>query len=405
MNSAYLNNERSIPLHLPLAHAFGVNQAIILQQIRFWMSHYEITETKKPKEKRQHFHEGRWWVYNTYEQWQADNFGFWSTRTIQRYITDLEERGVLISGEFNKNSGDRTKWYTIDFEEMDKIVAETLDDTPTPPGQDDETPISTTCPDHLDKLSCSNKDTESTYIDHPIEELSNDNSLNIDAQSVETPSRRASDEKPMPPDDPPTSNKFEVGQTVYVWSDVFRKQIECTVIRETEKQVRVRSSVKRAFQTQKGKFVEEFSRGKANVSAEPKQFDTLADYPPQTQEILHHVWGVKDGEGIPGQTAQKANTIMSMLKNRYAPVGTVPDAEELNDVFEWAKKQDPYFAKGKYKDFDKITDFVRQYRLEFGEDNSTSFTPPPYDDFDNVMVPAPPCPVGKVDAAGYPIDR
>lgn len=160
--SEYLENERSIPLYPALAHTFGVNAAIILQQIRYWMITFEKAEQGLPIEKRLHFHNDRWWVYNTYEQWQSDNFGFWSKRTIQRHINTLEMCGVLLADEFNKSAGDRTKWYTIDFDEMDRLVRQNTDEL-TPSGQNDEM-VSSTCLDHLDKVahSITETTTEST---------------------------------------------------------------------------------------------------------------------------------------------------------------------------------------------------------------------------------------------------
>lgn len=160
-NSAFLENERSIPLYPALAHAFGVQCAIILQQIRYWMMTYRQAETQLSEKDRLHFHEGRWWVYNTYEQWQRDNFGFWSKRTIQRHISALETMGVLLSGEFNKSTGDRTKWYTIDFDAMDELVMAKQEKLKAS-GQSVQM-VSSKCPDHLDKVARSiYKETEST---------------------------------------------------------------------------------------------------------------------------------------------------------------------------------------------------------------------------------------------------
>jgi hypothetical protein len=156
-SSDYLENSPPIPLHPPLARLFGVNAALIIQQIRYWMNNYMVAEQSLPEGDRRHWHNGRWWVYNTYEQWQRDNFDFWSKRTIQRHINELENKGVLISGEFNKSSGDRTKWYTINFDVLDKLVSQN-EATVNPSSQTVQT-ISTNCPDHLDKVA------PSIYID------------------------------------------------------------------------------------------------------------------------------------------------------------------------------------------------------------------------------------------------
>lgn len=57
-------------------------EAIILQQIRFWLE----GDAKYPPKR---------WVYNSYPQWQAQ-FPFWSVKTIQRALDSLVERGVVI---------------------------------------------------------------------------------------------------------------------------------------------------------------------------------------------------------------------------------------------------------------------------------------------------------------------
>jgi hypothetical protein len=44
---------------------------------------------------------------------QEQDFPCWSARTIERLVIKLEERGLLLSGEFNKFKRDRTKWYTV----------------------------------------------------------------------------------------------------------------------------------------------------------------------------------------------------------------------------------------------------------------------------------------------------
>jgi hypothetical protein len=160
-NSVYLENEHSIPLYPAVALAFGVQGAIIIQQIRYWMKNYRLAENKLPSEDRLHYERGRWWVYNTYEQWQRDNFGFWSQRTIQRQINKLESIGVLLSAEFNQSSGDRTKWYTIDFDKMDILVEQAQ--AKIKPSSQNVDMVTSECPDGLVKVARSyNIETETT---------------------------------------------------------------------------------------------------------------------------------------------------------------------------------------------------------------------------------------------------
>ncbi len=150
--SAYMENRRSIPLHPPLARAFGDRAAIILQQIRYWMEINEQSESRQPETERLHYRDGRWWVFNTYEEWRSASFDFWSQSTIERHIRQLEKLGVLISDTFNKRSGDKTKWYTIDFEKMDAIV-EQKEQELRASRQNDAMGITSKCCEHGSKLT------------------------------------------------------------------------------------------------------------------------------------------------------------------------------------------------------------------------------------------------------------
>ena len=98
------------PLLVPpsLAVEFGLNEAIVLQQIHYWLA------------KKGNFEDGRYWVYNTYEGW-AKQFPFWSVSTIRRILGKLEDSGVIISGNYNKMGADRTKWYSIDYDKLSGI--------------------------------------------------------------------------------------------------------------------------------------------------------------------------------------------------------------------------------------------------------------------------------------------
>lgn len=93
-----------------LAVALGLNEAIVLQQV-----HYLLQISK-------HVIEGRKWVYNSYPNWCLI-FPFLSERTIKRTIYALEEQGILLSDCFNKLKLDKTKWYSIDYDQLDKVIA------------------------------------------------------------------------------------------------------------------------------------------------------------------------------------------------------------------------------------------------------------------------------------------
>lgn len=77
----------------------------------------------KIKEKsQQDYIDGHYWVYNSYKQWQ-EQFPFWHRNTIQRTFSDLEKKGLLISGNYNQAGFDKTKWYTINYDALDELVS------------------------------------------------------------------------------------------------------------------------------------------------------------------------------------------------------------------------------------------------------------------------------------------
>jgi uncharacterized phage protein (TIGR02220 family) len=107
--SRWLFDSHPIVVDRELAKVFGLNEAIVLQQLNYWLN------GKSAK-----LINGRKWIYNSYKQWQKDNFPFWSLATVRRAIENCEKKGLIITGNFNKAGFDKTKWYSIDYEMVDK---------------------------------------------------------------------------------------------------------------------------------------------------------------------------------------------------------------------------------------------------------------------------------------------
>ena len=103
-----LLDEHPLVIIPSLAEKIGLNEAIVLQQLHYWLE----KSTNVKEEKR--------WVYNTYGDW-VKQFPFWSETTIRRTITKLEKEGYIQSGKFNKMKIDNTKWYTIDYNRVEDM--------------------------------------------------------------------------------------------------------------------------------------------------------------------------------------------------------------------------------------------------------------------------------------------
>lgn len=113
----FIDKSKTLIINTDLAMVLGdLNESIVLNQLNYWL---EIN-----KKANKHFIDGRYWVYNTYSDWRINNFPYWSEKTIQRAFSRLESKGIVISANYNKSGIDKTKWYTIDYDALDKIVKE-----------------------------------------------------------------------------------------------------------------------------------------------------------------------------------------------------------------------------------------------------------------------------------------
>jgi DnaD/phage-associated family protein len=152
MTTKLLLDDEPLVILPSLAAKVGLNESIILQQLHYWL------------ERSNHIYEGHKWVYNTYEEWQ-EQFPFWSVSTIRRIISKLEDKGLIIVGNFNKSKIDKTKWYRIDYDKMNALSEpetstaqsdnstvqneQTTDEIDSPSGQNEQSICSTWSDDLL----------------------------------------------------------------------------------------------------------------------------------------------------------------------------------------------------------------------------------------------------------------
>lgn len=111
--SNLLINEPPLQVSPTLATLIGLNEAIALQQLHYWLCN--------PKCQGVIDERGNKWVYNSYEEWKAQNFPFWSVPTIQRVFLSLEEKGVILSAQLWASRRDMRKFYRIDYERLDSL--------------------------------------------------------------------------------------------------------------------------------------------------------------------------------------------------------------------------------------------------------------------------------------------
>ncbi|EOG2817422.1 DNA-binding protein [Salmonella enterica] len=106
--SRLLINENPLQVLPTLACAIGLNEAVVLQQIHYWMN------------SSQHFYDGRRWVYNSVASWQKQ-FPFWSEATIKRALVSLERQDMVSCANYNLDPRDRSKWYSINYAALEAL--------------------------------------------------------------------------------------------------------------------------------------------------------------------------------------------------------------------------------------------------------------------------------------------
>lgn len=134
MNLLYV--DRPLVINPALAEKIGLNEAIILQQLNYWLTRTDSGVS----------HDGVQWVYNTYSEWR-EQAPFFSERTIQRVILKLEEVGIIRSEMLRKSKGDRTKFYTIN--QSHELLALS--------SRQDGITVTTDCLDHSAKMAPSSR--------------------------------------------------------------------------------------------------------------------------------------------------------------------------------------------------------------------------------------------------------
>ena len=87
-----------------IATRYGVQAAVLLNNIRFWI--------EKNKANNTNYFEGTYWTYNS-KQAFSNLFPYMTARQIDYALKKLIDDGIIKTGNFNKVAYDRTLWYAI----------------------------------------------------------------------------------------------------------------------------------------------------------------------------------------------------------------------------------------------------------------------------------------------------
>lgn len=98
------------------AENHGVNKAILLHNLRFWLDK-ELANTDRDEKDsgpkvREHDGTEYVWTYNSASAFSV-LFPYMTAKSIGRWLRELEDDGVIISAVHNKQKYDKTKWYTM----------------------------------------------------------------------------------------------------------------------------------------------------------------------------------------------------------------------------------------------------------------------------------------------------
>jgi hypothetical protein len=109
-SSYLLINEPPLTVSPTLAVKIGLNEAIVIQQLHYWLNN--------PKNAGRVDEDDNKWVYNTYDEWQEGNFPFWSTDKIQRIFLDLKAAELIIVKQLDAKKRDMRNFYRIDYDKL-----------------------------------------------------------------------------------------------------------------------------------------------------------------------------------------------------------------------------------------------------------------------------------------------
>lgn len=111
-----LTKENFLVFDADVAEAIGLNEAIILSQLNYWL--------KVNQKNNKNFHNGRYWCYNTFSDWRENNFSFFSESTIRRAFGTLKELGIVVTMPNPQTKFDKTNFYSIDYEQFGKFMGD-----------------------------------------------------------------------------------------------------------------------------------------------------------------------------------------------------------------------------------------------------------------------------------------
>ncbi|MBB1080212.1 DnaD domain protein [Limosilactobacillus sp. STM2_1] len=215
--SKLLIDERPLQCQPSLAVALGsADEAIVFQQLHYWLQRTTRVQS-----------DGNKWVYNSMAEWLKQFPWIKSRSTLSRYFDDLEKRGLIITGNFNKAKFDKTKWYRIDYQALSDFEQRLYQNKSTSDQESDN--------GASNNGTCSDQESDNGMSDN---ESTNTNRLPSDYQ--ETTSSTKDDDEPVHEDPFTLASQANINVNsglhlpVFVeFVQVLGKPVVCWAIRKT----------------------------------------------------------------------------------------------------------------------------------------------------------------------------
>lgn len=115
MKASWLYSKNPLVVDKDLATVIGLNEAIVLQQINYWL---HVPGGKNT--------DGKHWIKHTISEFLEKDFPFWSRSTVKRTISTCEKKGFLLERNLNNAGFDKSKWYSIDEAKLDEVMSHAL---------------------------------------------------------------------------------------------------------------------------------------------------------------------------------------------------------------------------------------------------------------------------------------
>jgi len=102
-----------------MAARIGKNETLLLQEIHYWctLNHDGA-----------HYKKGKYWVWNSIEQWVEHFEGVLPVRTIERTFASLKKQSLIHAEPLSSNQSNRTNWYSINHDTVRPMMVELIEE-------------------------------------------------------------------------------------------------------------------------------------------------------------------------------------------------------------------------------------------------------------------------------------